>query len=538
MKILPMRKLLKVLTLLACLFCSTDLKAVSDDELLRLEADMLNYIGTNERDTFFAISEQLKKASEEADNERLFYKAWSKQAVFEATHQNYAKAEQIAKELTEYAQKKGSSYGSYFATHTEATILMQKNEYAAAEKAYLKALNIRHQYFPKESAAEDLRELMKLAYLQGDREGARKYANQLLAEPNVAPHHKGRTLYRLSIMAFEDNNVEEYNHIYDEMKRLMQTDGIRLLNLFTEVNYNIINGDYKQALRLADWLSPDTCAERKAIIYHRMGDNEKAYEYMALYKHLFDSITAASHNNTVANLYLRMNNDRLRLEREVLKHQNTQLHTRLYIIGGVIFILILLFLIFKGRRMIKGLKHDNMMLHYGKEDAERAIEDLNELSFYESKSALPLTTPLKPNELGNRLAAAAQEYCHKGVTSVFQTELPDDLEIITNADALKKLLTHLLNYSSRFTYKGTIKLSCTDSGENVRFSITDTSAGLGQKPKDHYVGMFAEHNNSIRYVGMNFNICQSITRLLRGRIWHDADYTSGTRFCVEIPKEP
>jgi len=538
MKILPMRKLLKVLTLLACLFCSTDLKAVSDDELLRLEADMLNYIGTNERDTFFDISEQLKKASEEAGNERLFYKAWSKQAVFEATHQNYAKAEEIAKELTEYAQKKGSSYGSYFATHTEATILMQKNEYAAAEKAYLKALNIRHQHFPKESAAEDLRELMKLAYLQGDREGARKYANQLLAEPNVAPHHKGRTLYRLSIMAFEDNNVEEYNHIYDEMKRLMQTDGIRSLNLFTEVNYNIINGDYKQALRLADWLSPDTCAERKAIIYHRMGDNEKAYEYMALYKHLFDSITAASHNNTVANLYLRMNNDRLRLEREVLKHQNTQLHTRLYIIGGVIFILILLFLIFKGRRMIKGLKHDNMMLHYGKEDAERAIEDLNELSFYESKSALPLTTPLKPNELGNRLAAAAQEYCHKGVTSVFQTELPDDLEIITNADALKKLLTHLLNYSSRFTYKGTIKLSCTDSGENVRFSITDTSAGLGQKPKDHYVGMFAEHNNSIRYVGMNFNICQSITRLLRGRIWHDADYTSGTRFCVEIPKEP
>ena len=538
MKILPMRKLLKVLTLLACLFCCTDLKAVSDDELLRLEADMLNYIGTNERDTFYAISEQLKKASEEADNERLFYKAWSKQAVFEATHQNYAKAEEIAKELTEYAQKKGSSYGSYFATHTEATILMQKNEYAAAEKAYLKALSIRHQHFPKESAAEDLRELMKLAYLQGDREGARKYANQLLAEPNVAPHHKGRTLYRLSIMAFEDNNVEEYNHIYDEMKRLMQTDGIRSLNLFTEVNYNIINGDYKQALRLADWLSPDTCAERKAVIYHRMGDNEKAYEYMALYKHLFDSITAVSHSNTVSNLYLRMNNDRLRLEREVLKHQNTQLHTRLYIIGGVVFILILLFLIFKGRRIIKGLKHDNMMLHYGKEDAERAIEDLNELSFYESKSALPLTTPLKPNELGNRLAAAAQEYCHKGVTSVFQTELPDDLEIITNADALNKLLTHLLNYSSRFTYKGTIKLSCTDSGENVRFSITDTSAGLGQKPKDHYVGMFAEHNNSIRYVGMNFNICQSITRLLRGRIWHDADYTSGTRFCVEIPKEP
>jgi light-regulated signal transduction histidine kinase (bacteriophytochrome) len=50
--------------------------------------------------------------------------------------------------------------------------------------------------------------------------------------------------------------------------------------------------------------------------------------------------------------------------------------------------------------------------------------------------------------------------------------------------------------------------------------------------------MFTEHSNEIRYVGMNFNICQSITRLLHGRIWHDKEYTEGTRFCFEIPKEP
>ena len=50
--------------------------------------------------------------------------------------------------------------------------------------------------------------------------------------------------------------------------------------------------------------------------------------------------------------------------------------------------------------------------------------------------------------------------------------------------------------------------------------------------------MFAEHGHSVRYVGMNFNICQSITRLLHGRIWHDTEYKKGTRFCVEIPKQP
>lgn len=529
---------LKFFILLAALVCCTSMQADSEDKLLELEASMLKYIGTSERDSFLIISNKLKEASREAGNERLFYKAWSKQAVYEATHQNYQKAHEIAKELSEHAISEGSIPGQYFALHTEGTIHMQQDDYEAAEEDFLKALSYRHQHFPKESAAEDLRELMKLAYLRNDFETAKKYANQLLAEPNLAPHHKGRTLYRMSIMAFEENDVEEFNRIYNEMKRLMQTNGIRTLNLFTEVNYHIINGDYKQALRLADWLSADTCAERKALIYHRMGDNEKAYEYMALYKHIFDSLTRVSHSNVVANLYLRMNNDRLRLEREVLTHQNSQLHNRLYLFAGFVCILILLFFIIKGRRLIKLLRHDNMMLKYEKTDAERAIEDLNELSFYESKSELSLTDTVKINKLCNRLTNKVQKLCHKGVSAAFLTELPEDFEISTNADALEKLLTHLLNYASRFTYSGSIKLSCKEMGDNLRFMVSDTSAGLGNKPKDHFVGMFAEHGNTIRYVGMNFNICQSITRLLQGRIWHDSKYTEGTRFCFEIPKVP
>ena len=92
---------LKLFTLLAMLLCSTAMQAVNDDELMRLEADMLKYIGTSERDTFYIVSEKLKEASQEAGNDRLFYKAWSKQAVFEATHQNFVKAEEIAKALAE-----------------------------------------------------------------------------------------------------------------------------------------------------------------------------------------------------------------------------------------------------------------------------------------------------------------------------------------------------------------------------------------------------------------------------------------------------
>lgn len=529
---------LKLLLLLGFILYTGAAQAATDEEILQLEANMLQYIDTRERDTFFIITNQLKEAYREESNERLFYKTWGNQCIYDATHQYYQNALNIAAEMMTYARQEGSIFGEYEALHVEAMTLMQQQEYDSAEKVFLKAIDFHHRRFPNESAAEDLRELMKIAYIRNDLERARHYANQLLAEPNLAPHHKGRTLSRLSIMAFDENNVEEFNRIYEKMKQLTATDGIRMTNLYTEVNYHIINGDFKQALLLADRLSPDTCAERKAIIYHRLGDNEKAYEYMRQYKHISDSITRASHNSVVASLYLRMNNDRLRLEQEVLANQNGQLRYRLYMAVGVLLILILLFVIYQRHKIIKLLKHDNTMLGYSKQSAERALKGLNELSFFESNAKLPLTKQVKVNKLCDHLANVTQNHSTRGVTTVFQTDYADDFEIKTNPEALEKLLTHLLDCSARFTRKGLIKLRCEDAGKFVKFSITDTSQVLGDKSKDSFANLFTEQEENVRFISTNFNICQSISRLLHGRIWRDKSYTDGTRFFFEVPVEP
>ena len=75
---------LKLFSLLVCLLCSMAVHAITEDDLMRLEAEMLNYISSSERDSFTTVSNRLKEAAKEAGNKRLFYKAWSKQAVFEA----------------------------------------------------------------------------------------------------------------------------------------------------------------------------------------------------------------------------------------------------------------------------------------------------------------------------------------------------------------------------------------------------------------------------------------------------------------------
>lgn len=529
---------IRFLLLLGCIFCATGLEAASDAELINLKSEVLKFIDTNDRESFIRVSEQLKSASQEAGDERTFYWAWGHQGIYESTHQDYASALKIAKQIETDAKDKGSAYGEYTAMHTQAMTLLQQHKYEAAEKAFLNAVGFFHQNFPKESTAEDLRELMKIAYYRGDLTMAKKYGNQLLAEPNLAPHHKGRTLYRLCIIAFEENDVEEFNRIYEEMKKLMQTDGIKEINLFTEVNYYIINSDYKQALLLVDRLSPDTCAERKALIYHRLGDNEKAYEYMVQYNQISDSLERETYAKEVGSLYLRMNNDRLRLESELLTNQNNSLRYRYYIAVGILLILILLFIIYQRRKIIKLLQQDKSVLEFEKSGAERSIENLNLLSFYESKTSLLLTTSVRVNNLCDHLADLTQRHCQAGVITVFQTDLPDSYEVKTNFKALEKLLTLLLNDSTRFTRKGMIRLKCTEENGYVTFCITDSGLALGEKAKRQFGGLFDEEDDNERNVSTNFNVCQSISRLLHGRFWHDVAYTKGTQFYFVIPKDP
>lgn len=524
--------------LCVCFFCCTTLRAAQQDDMEQLEAEMQRTFNTKDRDKFFSITNRLKEASKEAGDERMYYSTWGYQGIYEATQQNYRQALEIAQDIKDDARVNGSIYGEYAAMHAEASILLQKHDYEQAEEAFLNAVEFHHRHYPSENAAIDLLELMEIANYRKDDRACTRYARQIVREPNVDPEHKGKALYYLSQKAFNSNDKEEFNRLYNEMSLIKESEGFSELKTLVEVNYDIINGDYQQALQLSNQLEDVNSAERKALIYHRMGNDADAYKYMLIYKHLSDSITLASHSSVVSTYYDQMNDDRSKLEQHMLERENNRLRNRLYAALGSLAFVVLLFFTLRGRRIIRRLRQDNKLLIYERKDAERALTDLNELSFFESKTELTLTTPVRLNRMCDRLASATQALCHKGVTVMFKTEFPDNFEMKSEPEALKKLLTHLLHYAARFTGEGSIMLTCSDAGDNVLFCVTDTSAGLGNKPATKIIGMFAEQDNKIRYVGMNFNICQSITRLLLGRIWYDSKYTNGTRFYCEMPKEP
>ena len=582
--------------LLLSLFCLTCLNTVAQENIhmMKMESEMLRLISSPDRDAFTEVVEELKAECQKQGNERLFYSAWGNQSTYEATHQNYMQAEEIANQIADHAEEQNSYWGNYIALHTKAVNALQKQDYAAAEEGFQKAVDFRHKYFPGESAGDDLQELMKIANHRKDQKAGLMYARQILAEPNVSPIHKGRALFRLSQFAFNQNKKELYDSIYNELQALKASDGIGTIEPVVEVNYQIINGNFDEALRLCEQLSPESRAERMAVIYHRMGNNDKAYEYMAKFKKINDSIVLVSHGNVVASCFVQMNNERMKLEQKLLEDENATWKQLFLFTLAAAVVIILALVIWQHHRRIKYLEKENAKLEKARREVEHAfdlknefithitdelraplnpiqgfseilgmkdmelqpeereelsrhiknsskhitkiIDELAELSLYESKKSLPINYTISPNHLCRHMVDTIRPRCKEGVRAFFESELPDDLAVATNHEAIEALLQHLLENAVKFTDKGVITVACSEYGDMVRISVTDTGQGVPPEQRDHVFDTFRELGENVKLRGLGLSICKAIVKLLGGEIWLDTEYHEGTRFVFSIPK--
>ena len=589
-----MKKSIILLLLTFVSLTSTAVSSYNEKDVMRLKAHMLRLISTAEREKFYEVSNELKDVCQQLGDERTFYTAWGNQADYEATRQNYAKADEIADQIAHFAAEQNSHWGNYVALHTRAATALQKQDYMAAEEAYKRAVDFRHKYFPNESAGDDLQELMKIANHRKDQKAGLMYARKILAEPNVAPIHKGRALFRLSQFAFNKNNVQQYDSIYNVLMQLKESDGIAAIEPVVEVNYEILHGNYQRALQLCQDLSPDKKAERMAVIYHLMGNNDKAYEMMAKFKKINDSIVLVSHGNVVASCYVQMNNERMKLEQKLLEDENSQLKHWLVFILCIAVVLLLALVIWQHHARIKRLEKEKAQLEQEKKRAEKAfdmknefitnitnelraplnpiegfsdilansdyelqseereqlrglikdsskhitklIDELAEMSLYESKKSLPMNYTLSPNHLSRHMVDTMRPRCKEGVRMFFESDLPDDYAVQTNYEGIETLLRHLLENAIQYTDKGVITLAITEYEDSVRTSVTDTGRGIPPERREHVFETFRELGDNQKLQGLGLSICQSIVKLLGGRIWLDETYTDGTRFIFDLPK--
>ena len=107
-----MKKSIILLLLTFVSLTSTAVSSYNEKDVMRLKAHMLRLISTAEREKFYEVSNELKDVCQQLGDERTFYTAWGNQADYEATRQNYAKADEIADQIAHFAAEQNSHWGN------------------------------------------------------------------------------------------------------------------------------------------------------------------------------------------------------------------------------------------------------------------------------------------------------------------------------------------------------------------------------------------------------------------------------------------
>ena len=120
--------------------------------------------------------------------------------------------------------------------------------------------------------------------------------------------------------------------------------------------------------------------------------------------------------------------------------------------------------------------------------------------------------------------------------------LPDEpVEMLLDARALQRILSHLVSNAVKFTDEGAVQVRLQRADEAVLLQVEDTGVGIGP---DHLERIFSEfeqeskgYTRDYEGVGIGLAITRRLTKLLGGSIDVESEKGSGTVFTVRLPVE-
>lgn len=117
--------------------------------------------------------------------------------------------------------------------------------------------------------------------------------------------------------------------------------------------------------------------------------------------------------------------------------------------------------------------------------------------------------------------------------------LPDvDINLYSDPNRIRQVLSNLLTNASKFTVDGTIVFGCQIVNDEVIFSVCDTGTGIPEEDQKNIFERFTKYNyDSLNSEGsgIGLSIVQKIVDMLGGRIWVKSVYGDGSSFYFSIP---
>ena len=298
MSILRRLYMAALMAVIVTLAVAAQTSGADDDRIAQLEKDMYRYFSSSATDSFMYITDQLIEACRKAgpSQERLFYKAWSNQAIYSFNKVSRTRGLELAHQIHDYAYQHDSKFGLYTSTYALATMSSSLSHYDQAEREFNEAISYQHRFFPDESAAAPYLGMAKIYVNQKKSEKVLDCARKALAEPDVIMQHKLSAWSYICLAYHEDQySRDDFNRAYAEREKVKRENG-HDDSFGSAVNfyYAMKNGRYAEALNIATNIKGGSDRlEFMAKAYANLGDYRQAYLYQMRYKKYRDSANTA-----------------------------------------------------------------------------------------------------------------------------------------------------------------------------------------------------------------------------------------------------
>ena len=118
----------------------------------------------------------------------------------------------------------------------------------------------------------------------------------------------------------------------------------------------------------------------------------------------------------------------------------------------------------------------------------------------------------------------------------FDTELSDEVRILTNHLYLVRTIRELLYNAAKYSDGENIRLRISQTATTICFTIEDTGPGLPDNPDELLFKPFMKIDDLSEGLGLGLPLCKRHALSLGGDLIYDRDYQDGCRFILEMPK--
>ena len=118
----------------------------------------------------------------------------------------------------------------------------------------------------------------------------------------------------------------------------------------------------------------------------------------------------------------------------------------------------------------------------------------------------------------------------------FETELSDDVHILTNRLYLMRTIRELLYNAAKYSDGENVSLHVSQNNTYVLFIVQDVGPGLSDQVEEFIFKPFVKIDNLSEGLGLGLPLTKRHALFLGGDLIYDETYHEGCRFIIEMPK--